>query len=95
MFKGTCLYLQKIIQKLCIYFFQVCLKKFANLRAKLHPYTFYSLRKIDTIQRYLLKIKDIDKINMVYCGIIVNAAALCPAVDVVNCPYIDGIGVHM
>ena len=25
----------------------------------------------------------------------VNAAALCPAVDVVNCPYIDGIGVHM
>ena len=27
-----------------------------------------------------------------YC---VNAAALCPAVDVVNCPYIDGIGVHM
>jgi hypothetical protein len=26
---------------------------------------------------------------------IVNAAALCPAVDVVNCPYIDGIGVHM
>jgi len=29
---------------------------------------------------------------MSYC---VNAAALCPAVDVVNCPYIDGIGVHM
>ena len=27
--------------------------------------------------------------------ILVNAAALCPAVDVVNCPYIDGIGVHM
>ena len=26
---------------------------------------------------------------------LVNAAALCPAVDVVNCPYIDGIGVHM
>jgi len=25
----------------------------------------------------------------------VKAAALCPAVDVVNCPYIDGIGVHM
>ena len=25
----------------------------------------------------------------------VNAAALCPAVDVVNCPYIGGIGVHM
>jgi len=35
-----------------------------------------------------------------YCSVIlrtftVNAAALCPAVDVVNCPYIDGIGVHM
>jgi hypothetical protein len=27
--------------------------------------------------------------------LVVNAAALCPAVDVVNCPYIDGIGVHM
>jgi len=43
----------------------------------------------------------IDSITGIACyaspdqGNNVKAAALCPAVDVVNCPYIDGIGVHM
>ena len=45
---------------------------------------------------YYLQSQRIERLNTAG-GVpsFVNAAALCPAVDVVNCPYIDGIGVHM